>query len=398
MSDEKPQAWHRRDHSRDLTGLGWLEADVLRVVWDKGEVTVRDVYEELRQNRRIAYTTVMSVLRNLAAKGLLEQDKSAAAYVYRPKVTDEEVARGILDALVDKIMGGNREPLIAYLQHPKDESPRPGRSRPGRRRRSPSRSSCSSEWQPRPGAARSRASSYSTFAVTMSSTAMPMFIEKMRSAARSRPGLSPAASSPRSALDRLRDAAEVHAVLARRQQLRHVVGAELVAAAHGRARPRRVVVQRDGEGALPEVSCVQLGRRLRDDRDRRDHHVRRRDGLRGRCRTAVKRSAGNGRAHLRGERGRGRRQHVVAAHVRERRQRLHQRGQRRRAPGRRSRPSPPSSLSDRARYFAEMPALAPVRMAVIQAQSITARGTPVSGSLSTSRPAMYGSPFAGLGG
>ncbi len=77
---------------------------------------MRDVYEELRLSRRIAYTTVMSVLRNLAAKGLLEQDKSRAAYEYRPKVTDEEGARGILDALVDKIMGGRREPLIAYLQ------------------------------------------------------------------------------------------------------------------------------------------------------------------------------------------------------------------------------------------------------------------------------------------
>ena len=41
LSDEQSQAWQRRDHSRDLTGLGWLEADVLRVVWDKGEVTVR---------------------------------------------------------------------------------------------------------------------------------------------------------------------------------------------------------------------------------------------------------------------------------------------------------------------------------------------------------------------
>jgi predicted transcriptional regulator len=117
-SDEKPQAWQRGDHGRDLSGPGWLEADVLRVVWDRGEVTVRDVYEELREKRRIAYTTVTSVLRNLAAKGLLEQDKSAAAYVYRPKVTDEQVARGILDALVDKIMGGDRGPLIDYLQHP----------------------------------------------------------------------------------------------------------------------------------------------------------------------------------------------------------------------------------------------------------------------------------------
>ena len=113
--------WQRKGRSRDLTGLGWLEAEILRIVWDKGQVTVRDVYEELRLRRRIAYTTVMSVLRNLAAKGLLEQDKSAAAYVYRPKVTDEQVARGILDALVDKIMGGNRGPLIDYLQHPTDD-------------------------------------------------------------------------------------------------------------------------------------------------------------------------------------------------------------------------------------------------------------------------------------
>jgi predicted transcriptional regulator len=119
MSDPKSSAWQRRERSRDLTGLGWLEADVLRVVWDKGEVTVRDVYESLREQRRIAYTTVMSVLRNLAAKGLLEQDRTKAAYVYRPKVTDEEVARGILDALVDKIMGGRTEPLIDYLQQPR---------------------------------------------------------------------------------------------------------------------------------------------------------------------------------------------------------------------------------------------------------------------------------------
>ena len=51
MSDTASSAWRRREHSRDLTGLGWLEADVLRVVWDIGDVTVRDVYEHLRENR-----------------------------------------------------------------------------------------------------------------------------------------------------------------------------------------------------------------------------------------------------------------------------------------------------------------------------------------------------------
>jgi hypothetical protein len=48
-------------------------------VWDKQRVTVGDVYEELRLQWRIAYTTVMSVLRNPAAKGLPEQDKSKQA-------------------------------------------------------------------------------------------------------------------------------------------------------------------------------------------------------------------------------------------------------------------------------------------------------------------------------
>jgi len=108
--------WQRTGRSRDLTGLGWLEAEILRVVWDTGDVTVRDVYEELRLRRRIAYTTVMSVLRNLAAKGLLEQDKSRAAYVYRATVRDEDVARGILHTVVEKIMGGRTEALIAYLK------------------------------------------------------------------------------------------------------------------------------------------------------------------------------------------------------------------------------------------------------------------------------------------
>ena len=108
-------SWRRPERGRDLTGLGCLEAEIMRIVWDKGEVTVRDVYEELRLRRRIAYTTVMSVLRNLSVKGLLEQDKSAAAYVYRATVSDRDVAVGILATVVDTIMGGETGPLIAFL-------------------------------------------------------------------------------------------------------------------------------------------------------------------------------------------------------------------------------------------------------------------------------------------
>ncbi len=108
-------SWQRQGRSRDLTGLGWLEAEILRIVWDKGEVTVRDVYEEMRLRRRIAYTTVMSVLRNLHGKGLLTQDTSASAYVYHAAVSEREVAFGILQTVVDTLLGGDTAPLAEFL-------------------------------------------------------------------------------------------------------------------------------------------------------------------------------------------------------------------------------------------------------------------------------------------
>jgi len=113
---EKDSKWQRKGQGRDLAGIGWLEADILHIVWDKQRVTVRDVYEELRLRRRIAYTTVLSVLRNLAAKELLHQNKSHAAYVYTALVSDVDVARAILETLVDRVMGGNTKPLIAHLE------------------------------------------------------------------------------------------------------------------------------------------------------------------------------------------------------------------------------------------------------------------------------------------
>ena len=99
-----------------LVGLGPLEAEVMRIVWTRHSVTVRDVYEELRLRRKIAYTTVLTVLRNLAHKGLVNQDESRLAYVYSPAVTEFEVTKAILDALVERLLGGNLEPLIIYLE------------------------------------------------------------------------------------------------------------------------------------------------------------------------------------------------------------------------------------------------------------------------------------------
>ena len=108
--------WQGVGHSRYLVGLGPLEAEVMRIVWTRHSVTVRDVYEELRLRRKIAYTTILTVLRTLAGKGLVNQDDSRITYVYSPAVTEFEVTTAILDALVERLLGGNLEPLIVYLE------------------------------------------------------------------------------------------------------------------------------------------------------------------------------------------------------------------------------------------------------------------------------------------
>ena len=118
MTSKKENSFWYRDDSR-ATVLTAAEAEIMRVVWDEGgPVTVRKVYETLRERKVIAYTTVMSVMNKLAKKGILMQDKEATAYIYSAAVSDTEVAGGVLDAVVEKILGGVSEPLISRLLGP----------------------------------------------------------------------------------------------------------------------------------------------------------------------------------------------------------------------------------------------------------------------------------------
>jgi predicted transcriptional regulator len=105
----------RRGHHGLLT-IGPLEADVMRVVWARQAVTVRDVYEELRQQRKIAYTTVMTVLANLKSKRIVTADCSAAAYRYTPAVSQLQVACEAVDVIVRVIMAGEKQALIEHLK------------------------------------------------------------------------------------------------------------------------------------------------------------------------------------------------------------------------------------------------------------------------------------------
>src|SRR5687767_11739976 len=67
------------------------ELEIMKVVWQRGKATVRDVYEELLKHRKIAYTTVMTMMGILEQKGRLSKSDSERAFVYTPAQPQGEV-------------------------------------------------------------------------------------------------------------------------------------------------------------------------------------------------------------------------------------------------------------------------------------------------------------------
>ena len=99
--------------SPTLTGQ---ELAIMKVVWAKKDATVREVYETLRERRRIAYTTVMTMMNILEQKGFLR--KSAGddrAFVYEPARSRKTVMRAMVNDFVDRVFGGSANPLMVHL-------------------------------------------------------------------------------------------------------------------------------------------------------------------------------------------------------------------------------------------------------------------------------------------
>ena len=87
----------------------------MKIVWHKGEVTVRDVYETLLEHRKIAYTTVMTMMRVLEKKGYVKTRRENRAYVYRPARPERQVVRSMVREFVDRVFNGSASPLLVHL-------------------------------------------------------------------------------------------------------------------------------------------------------------------------------------------------------------------------------------------------------------------------------------------
>ena len=97
------------------TTLTPQELQIMKLVWQLQDSTVRDIYEALLRRRKIAYTTVMTTMNTLETKGYLKKRKQERAFIYRPTRPRNQVIGGMIREFIDRVFNGSAEPLLVHL-------------------------------------------------------------------------------------------------------------------------------------------------------------------------------------------------------------------------------------------------------------------------------------------
>jgi predicted transcriptional regulator len=101
--------------ARPIPSLGAQELAIMKVVWRLKDVSVREVYETLRERRTVAYTTVMTMMNTLEAKGYLKKALDGRAFRYRAAIQEQRVVNAMVRDFVERVFDGSSAPLLAHL-------------------------------------------------------------------------------------------------------------------------------------------------------------------------------------------------------------------------------------------------------------------------------------------
>src|SRR6476620_7648175 len=96
------------------------ELAILRVLWDQGPSTVRQVHEALAEARETGYTTTLKLMQIMAEKGIVTRDESERTHVYAARASKGSTQRQLVSDLVDRAFGGSAAALVlqALSAHP----------------------------------------------------------------------------------------------------------------------------------------------------------------------------------------------------------------------------------------------------------------------------------------
>jgi BlaI family transcriptional regulator, penicillinase repressor len=99
------------------------ELEILRVLWQRGPSTVRDVHETLNRSRATGYTTVLKLMQIMADKGLVRRDERTRAHVYAARAAEVQTQRQLVRDLLDRAFDGSATKLVMQALADKKASP-----------------------------------------------------------------------------------------------------------------------------------------------------------------------------------------------------------------------------------------------------------------------------------
>jgi predicted transcriptional regulator len=94
--------------------LTTAELAILRVLWQRGPSTVREVHAELSRERAMGYTTALKLLQVMLEKGLVNRDESGRAHIYWAQQSEEQAQRTLVTDLLDRAFGGSARQLVLH--------------------------------------------------------------------------------------------------------------------------------------------------------------------------------------------------------------------------------------------------------------------------------------------
>jgi predicted transcriptional regulator len=95
--------------------LSDLQMDVMRVLWGRGEASVAEVGQGLEPARRLAHTTVSTLLTRLQKRGLVSSRREGRQLIYRAEVAEQQVRRSMVSGLLSSLFAGDAQALVAHL-------------------------------------------------------------------------------------------------------------------------------------------------------------------------------------------------------------------------------------------------------------------------------------------
>lgn len=90
------------------------ELELLRILWDRGPSTVRDLHQEINSRRALGYTSVLKLLQIMTEKGLVEREESGKAHIYHPAASQNETQDQLVRDISERLFAGSAAQLAMH--------------------------------------------------------------------------------------------------------------------------------------------------------------------------------------------------------------------------------------------------------------------------------------------